>query len=268
MLILNLAVFFIDLLLALNWSHPMTSPFAFSREWLFRGEVWRLITFQFLHANFGHLLFNMIALYFFGPFVEQFWRSRGFLVFYLVCGVAGALVYVSLELAGMFSNGVLVGASAGIFGILAVAALIAPNMQVRLLFPPITLTMKQLAIALLAFGAFMVITGGHNAGGEAGHLGGALAGFLLYKIPFFRIPLERLGTRAGGGRARRAGRDRRVRPAREVRKKRYERKLRPKSTVSRSDASEVDRILDKINSEGLQSLTEEERELLTRASGK
>ncbi len=259
LLILNIGVFFIDILYdggLGNWG-------AYSVDTGIRhGQIWRLITFQFLHGNFGHLLFNMIALYFFGAFVEQHWRSRGFLVFYLLCGMAGAAAYSGLHLAGLYRDPGIVGASAGIFGILAVAALIAPNMQVRLLLPPVTLTMKQLALVLLAIGALVVIVGGRNAGGEAGHLGGALAGFLLFKIPVLRAMLERLSQ--GGTRPK----SRKLIQVRDLRKRRYEKKLRPKSRVSREDASEVDRILDKINQHGLQSLTEEERELLTRAGRK
>jgi membrane associated rhomboid family serine protease len=53
-------------------------------------EFWRFISFQFLHANLSHLLFNMIGLYFFGSIVEQYLGSKRYLAFYLLCGVAGA----------------------------------------------------------------------------------------------------------------------------------------------------------------------------------
>ena len=264
LLILNIGIFFIDVLFDLrfaDWGAYTVSALA-------KGQVWRLLTFQFLHGNFGHLLFNSIAIYFFGAFVEQELKSRGFLVFYLLCGVAGAGTYSLLVLSLDWPSAGVVGASAGIFGILVAAALIAPNMQVRLLIPPVTLTVRQLALILLLIGAFVVVTGGRNAGGEAGHLGGALAGFLLLKIPALRHIVDLLSharvkvVRRGGPRPERVAR------IQQPKKQRYEKKLKPKSRVSRADASEVDRILDKINEHGLQSLTEEERHLLTRAGRK
>ena len=63
-------------------------------EGLQQFQLWRLFTFQFLHADFLHILFNMYALYMFGPILEQWWRSRPFLLFYLLSGIAGALFFV------------------------------------------------------------------------------------------------------------------------------------------------------------------------------
>ena len=259
LLILNVGIFIISLFLDLRTTIEAVGSFTVEQG--IRGlQIWRFITFQFLHADFGHLFFNSIALYFFGTFVEQQLRSRAFLIFYLLCGVAGAL---AASLLGLVNKGdyswQLVGASAGILGILAVAALVAPEMRVRLLFPPVTLTMRLLAIILLAFGVLVVLSSGRNAGGEAGHLGGALAGFLMWKIPMLRELLM------GAGRSRkktpRRGRGFRVRITRE--KKSYKRKLSPRINDAGGQPTEVDRILDKINEHGLQSLTEEERKLLS-----
>ncbi len=263
LLFLNLGVFLVGLLLELTdrfWAFG-----AFTVQEGFLGfQVWRLITFQFLHANLAHLLFNSIAIYFFGVFVEHQLRSRAFLVFYLLCGVMGAL---GASLLGLFQGDFqwyLIGASAGVFGILVVAALIAPDMQVRLLIPPVTLTMRQLAIILLVIGVLTIVLGGRNAGGEAGHLGGALAGFLLWKIPVLRGLLGHLGRSGQGGSKKRPAFQIRI----AKREKGYQKKLRPQSTITGLETNEVDRILDKINEHGLQSLTGEERELLARAGKK
>ncbi len=264
LLFLNLGVFLVGLLLELTdrfWAFG-----AFTVQEGFLGfQVWRLITFQFLHANLAHLLFNSIAIYFFGVFVEHQLRSRAFLLFYLLCGVAGALGYATLvSVSNTYLDVGVVGASAGIFGILAVAALIAPDMQVRLLIPPVTLTMRQLAIILLVIGVLTIVLGGRNAGGEAGHLGGALAGFLLWKIPVLRGLLGHLGRSGQGGSKKRPAFQIRIAKRGKV----YQKKLRPQSTITQLESSEVDRILDKINEHGLQSLTGEERELLARAGKK
>ena len=260
----NIGVFLVGVFL--NWAATFGQLGAFTiREGLFGFQLWRLITFQFLHANLGHLLFNSIAIYFFGAFVEQQLRSRAFLLFYLLCGVAGALGYGTLvSVSNAYQDVGVVGASGGIFGILVIAAMIAPDMRVQLLFPPVTLTMRLLAILVLAYGVFVVLVRGDNAGGEAGHLGGALAGFLLWKIPVLRGLLGRLGRSGQGGPKK--GPAFQIRIAK--RGKVYQKKLRPQSTITGLESSEVDRILDKINEHGLQSLTGEERELLARAGKK
>lgn len=264
LLIVNLGVFAVALLLDFREASVEFGKFTI-REGIAGVQVWRLITFQFLHGGGGHLLFNSIAIYFFGAFVEQQLRSRAFLVFYLLCGVAGALGYAALvSVSDAYRDVGVVGASGGIFGILVVAAMIAPDMRVQLLFPPVTLTMRLMAILMLGWGLLVVVTGGQNAGGEAGHLGGALAGFLLWKVPVLRGLLANLSRPGGRGPGKRLAFPIRITKS----EKRYEKKLRPKSSVSGAEAGEVDRILDKINEHGLQSLTAEERELLARAGRK
>ena len=263
LLILNLGVFVLGLLLDLRGAFEAVGCFTVEKG-IMGFQIWRFITFQFLHVDFGHLLFNSIAIYFFGAFVEQQLRSRAFLAFYLLCGGAGALGYAVLVSINSDPDIGVVGASGGIFGILAVAALIAPDMRVQLLFPPVTLTMRLLAIIMLAWGAFVVLSGGRNAGGEAGHLGGALAGFLMWKIPMLRQFLQNLARSQGGASRKRGGFG--IRITKE--KKSYTRKLGPKIKDRGGDAAAVDRILDKINEHGLQSLTEEERRLLSDSGNK
>ncbi len=224
-------------------------------------QVWRFVTFQFLHADIWHVAFNMWGIFLFGPFLERWFRSKPFLWFYLLSGVAGALFYSLLVvLPGFLPDGMvggrLVGASAGVFGILVGVAVIAPDAQIRLIFPPIPMTMRTFALIFLAIEVFIVLTNGGNAGGSAGHLGGAIAGFFMLKSTPVREWLVGLGSGMTV-----AGRN----PAK---KRAYQSKLRPKTTVTKADSNEVDRILDKINREGLQSLTDGERELLKKAAGK
>jgi len=148
-------------------------------------QLWRFITFQFLHADLNHIVFNMLALYFFGPLVEQYLTSRRFLVFYLLCGIGGALMYFVLLMAG-FRIGwpwvPLVGASAGIFGVLVAAAMIAPNATV-LLMMMVPMPLRTLAWLFIGIAVFQVVVAGQNAGGEAAHLGGAAVGWLLMQRP-------------------------------------------------------------------------------------
>ncbi|NIP98156.1 MAG: rhomboid family intramembrane serine protease, partial [Akkermansiaceae bacterium] len=269
LLISNIAIFLVDLLY--RPEIPAGAPrgyyqSSFLGDWgefsiqsgIHQLQVWRFVTFQFLHADFLHVLFNMYAIYMFGRFAEQWWRSRPFLVYYLLCGVGGAVFYTILQMTGVLeSAGVetaLVGASAGVFGILIAVAVIAPEGRVMLLIPPIPMKMRTFALVFIVIESVIVLTSMANAGGSAGHLGGAAVGFLLMKVGPLRNLLLRLSQTVTVVK----------RPAlvrAKPKRRRYERKLRPKSRLSKADASEVDRILDKINEHGLQSLTEEEREL-------
>jgi membrane associated rhomboid family serine protease len=73
----------------------------------------------------------------------------------------------------------LVGASAGIFGVLIAAAHVAPNAMIMMMFPPVPMRLRTLAWVFIAIAVYTVFTRGRNAGGEAAHLGGAIVGFLL-----------------------------------------------------------------------------------------
>lgn len=217
------------------------------QEW----RLWEFFTFQFLHDSVGHVLFNSIGLYFFGPWAERWWGARKFLIYYLLCGCGGAGLFTLLMSLGWVPGDAttgLIGASAGIYGIFVAVAVLAPEMRVMLLIPPVELSMRQLAIGLIVLSVAMIVLGwGGNEGGEAGHMGGFLAGFLLMKFPWL------LG---GGGEAR-------VIPFRAKR----EPKIRPRVQISESPVDpEVDRILDKISRDGIQSITPEERAVLDRAS--
>ena len=269
LLFLNLAVFVIQVVFEV--AEPFVAWGGFTVEGGLQNlQLWRLISFQFLHDDFGHLLFNSFGLFLFGSFVEEAFRSRGFLVFYLVCGVVGALAGALLGVIVGDLHWYAVGASAGVFGTLAVAAQAAPNDIVRLWLPPVSLPLRRVALIFLVLGliiaVFTILFRGQNSIGEAAHLGGALAGFLCWKVPALRSIIERLGREKRPGSARKS----KVRTARETRKskRRYQKKLRPQTKITKREANEVDRILDKINEHGLQSLTQEERDLLTRAGRK
>lgn len=256
LLIANLAVFFID---AVVFEGRIWNLGRFTVESaVFEGKIWEFFTFQFLHGGVFHVLVNSIGLFFFGPFLERWWGASRFLAFYLACGVAGALFYALLLFIGIFPPSTteatpLVGASAGIYGILVGVAMIAPTMRVSLLFPPIELSMRQLAIAILAIAVGSILLQFGNEGGEAGHLGGAILGYLLVKQPRLLGWIRRSGDEVEI-----------IRPKAFVR--RSEAKLRPRSHIDLNTQNEVDRILDKISRDGLQSLTPAEREVLQRAS--
>ncbi|MEM6392038.1 MAG: rhomboid family intramembrane serine protease [Planctomycetota bacterium] len=214
---------------------------------IFGLELWRVFTYQFLHGGFLHILFNMIGLYFFGPLMEQWWGSRRFLAFYLLCGVAGAVV---ASLIGAIPGLIffppevpLIGASGSVFGILAGAAVCFPKMRVQLLFPPIPMTMRTMALVFLGIAALSVIAGSANAGGEAAHLGGALLGFLLVKVP----------SSLGWADSLRAG---------DFRDKLDEFRTERAKQREIATEAEVNRVLDKVLEQGLNSLTDREKRVL------
>jgi membrane associated rhomboid family serine protease len=259
LLVANIGIFILDLILGAVYGRVRGYPPLFElgafRIWsaIYGFRIWEFITFQFLHDGMGHVLFNSIGLFFFGPWMERWWGSRKFLIFYLLCGAAGAVFFTLLTFLNILPMGMqsaLVGASAGIYGILIGVAVIAPDLRVMLLIPPIELSMRQLAIILFAIsaGAILLKLGG-NEGGEAGHLGGAILGYFLIRHPNLLGGQQRMRV---------------LRPP--VFKKRPESKLRPRSQARMDEDTAVDAILDKVSREGFQSLTAAEREVLHKAS--
>lgn len=183
LIVINVVVFFLDLIL----QGQFTAWGDFSivmgiHHW----QLWRWITFQFLHAGPYHLLVNMIGLYIFGPMIELRLDKPRFAIFYLLCGTAGAVAYVLLWRLGILvhsETASLVGASAGIFGMAAAAAVVNPHLTLRLLWPPISLKLRTMVLVFIGLALAVVFIQGDNAGGEAAHLGGALAGYILIKNP-------------------------------------------------------------------------------------
>lgn len=175
---------------------------------LIHGQVWRFFTFQFVHASVMHLAMNMVGLFFFGQIVEAHFGPRRYVAFYLLCGLAGAVLYLLLGVAHFLPEGPetpLIGASAGVFGLLVAAAVIAPNLELFVWFVPVTV--KMLAIGGLLLAGYELLSLGASAGSEAAHLGGGILGFLLMKNqhwlnPFAASHLEeyRLSRRRRRGR--------------------------------------------------------------------
>ncbi len=212
-----------------------------------QGAWWQLITYQFLHANLGHIVFNMFALWFFGPTVERRFGHWRFLFYYLYCGVAAAVFAAILGSMGFFDRLwqfiPMVGASGSIYGVMAACAVLFPHGRVQLLFPPINLSVRQFALVVLAIACAVILFQWDIAGGEAGHLGGMIAGFALTLLILFREKLEAMlhRTSAPGRRS-------------------------PRPASAQVTNEEIDAIMEKIARSGLASLTDEERETLQKAA--
>lgn len=260
----NVAIFFLGILS--SEKHFSLSPLYTWGEFTIQGtwfdfQLWRVLTYQFLHAGPVHLAVNMIGLYFFGRHVELMMGQRPFLLYYLVCGVAGVIFYTFLyNVPGIFEGygpeQGMVGASAALLGLLAVFMVHAPRAKV-LLFFVIPMEVKTFAILFFVFETLNVIFGIFNEGGSAGHLGGALCGLFFMKNPRAFAKLSALANGISKKKQKIYGaRHARVQDAKIV----SETRLSPYE-----ESREVDRILDKISEKGFESLSREEREFLNNA---
>lgn len=184
LLLLNVMMFVIFNLIFPQWENAMVLYFYTSE--FFR--PWQPLTHMFMHANFSHIFFNMIGLYFFGMFLEDLWGSGRFLRYYLYCGVGSFLLqwafwYWRYHDTPYLNEVAMLGASGAIMGVIIGVAMMAPNLTVQMLIPPIPLKMKYLALIYIALDLYMGFGTNSNVA-NFGHLGGALFGFLI--ITFWR----------------------------------------------------------------------------------
>lgn len=245
---------------------------------LMRGQVWQLLTFQFLHGGLWHLLGNLMGLWFFGRWVENVLGTKRFLTAYFCCGVVGGLLQGALmALFGPAFGTAVFGASAGVMGIFAIFARLESDSEIRLNF---ILPIRAGVLLWITAGISLFFTlvpslrGGATA--HAAHLGGILAGVAWVKLGWHRdyvtLPWENLLGRIRFWRPLQARQRKqelvraasaRGRPWRSTGVK-PEPDLAPEEFISR----EVDPILDKISAHGIQSLTEQERKTLADARKK
>jgi len=103
LLIINFVVFLLTISPVLK-KYLFVGGAIYPENYLWMMQIWRLITYQFLHLHAQHFLFNMVFLYFFGPFLEHYWGSRHFLKFYLSCGAVGGILYQLLVLMNVMES--------------------------------------------------------------------------------------------------------------------------------------------------------------------
>lgn len=210
---------------------------------------WTLLTYMFLHAGFGHLLFNMLGLYFFGPRVESRLGGRRFLGLYLTSGLVGAL----LSLATPYAR--IVGASGAVFGVMLGFARYWPREPIYLwgVFPVEARVLVVVTTVLALWGAFSRATGGiaHFA-----HLGGYVGGYVYLRWMEARSPAARFRAQLAPKPKRASGAD-------------IERWRRiDASALHPVNREELERVLAKVNAEGIPGLTPGEREFLERFSAR
>ncbi len=155
------------------------SIFGLSESGLAKGMVWQFVTYQFVHAGFFHLLVNMLGLWFAGNILERILGPRRFVVYYLLCGIAGGLLQVAIS-----PGSIVVGASGAVCGLVAAFSTMFPQMPITaLVFFVIPVRMRAMWLGIIVAGVslFLLLTGWFGNIGNAAHLGGALAGFALVK---------------------------------------------------------------------------------------
>ncbi len=142
---------------------------------------WQLISYQFMHAGFSHIFFNMLALWMFGAELETLWGSRRFIIFYLLCGIGAGVFQLLTPLLPGMAAGPTVGASGAVFGVLLAFGLTFPDRPI-IMFPfffPI-----PAKIFVIMYAAIDLISGliDTNSGvAHFAHLGGAFFGYMLLK---------------------------------------------------------------------------------------
>ena len=251
-------------------------------------RLYQLITYMFMHANFGHLFFNMFALWMFGNTLENLWGSKRFLLFYMVCGIGAGLCqelvqyiqyttslasYDTVNMGGhivtmdtylnMMNT---VGASGAIYGLLLAFGMMFPNSMIYFYFL-IPIKAKWFVIGYAVIELITGLTGVDNVAHFA-HLGGMLFGLFLI-LYWKKNP---------------AGPNKNFRKLKDIFQS-WKRKSRMKYTryeevydkVPRSDEEynyqkaqkekDIDAILDKVAKNGYGSLTPEEKEFLFKNSG-
>jgi membrane associated rhomboid family serine protease len=145
--------------------------------------VWQLVTYAFLHGGFGHIIWNMLALWMFGADIERIWGTRRFVQFYFFCAVGAGICVVILNYVLPWGNPYqpTIGSSGAIFGILLVYAMLFPDREILFGFL-IPIKVKYFVMIIGAV-AFLSSFGVNSAVSNFAHLGGLLFGYMFMKTP-------------------------------------------------------------------------------------
>lgn len=205
-----------------------------------QGKIWQFVTYMFVHMNFWHLLVNILVLYFFGPALEQRWGSKAFLRYYLYCGIGAGLCSY---LVNINSSSPVIGASGAIFGLLVAYALAYPD-QVVLVFFMIPMRIAQAVVLFIIIDLLLAVLNPGSGIAYFAHLGGAAIGYVYLKSAWLRRKLFWLPSELSR------------------RKHSHAPKKASPSPKPNTTPEEIDRILDKISQQGMDSLTPQEKQAL------
>ena len=203
--------------------------------------IWQPFTYMFFHGGIWHVLINMFVLWMFGNELERLWGKKFFLNYYFTTGVGAGLITMIF---GFNSMTPIVGASGAVYGVLLDYGVIYPNRQVYLYgLIPIKSIWFVIGVGVIAFlSSFNEM----SQISHITHLSGMIIGYLLLKKPvrwktlWFSISKRVM----------------------EYKVLKEEKKVLEQHVIER----DVDQILDKINREGFNSLSEEEQDRLYKGS--
>lgn len=230
-----------------------------SKDTLFSGQIWRLVTFQFCHANPSHILGNLIFLFFIGRMFQQLLGPRHMLAVYLFGGLAGGLSHIIFRNMILNEPSTVIGASASVLAIATAVFVSIPEQRVNLFLLPIQFKIKYFAWVILGLNVigflFSLSPGSGSTVSYISHLGGMAAGWLYITriLPEVKKRVIQIEPGSRSQRSRKSGSS--SKPSRKEKKK-------DQAYLNKK----VDAILDKISREGMQSLTKEEKKILEQSS--
>jgi membrane associated rhomboid family serine protease len=230
---------------------PLTRHFALSLAGVESGQVWQLFTFQFLHGGLFHIALNGITLYSFGRFMEQAIGRGRFLKLYFISGTLGGVLQIGAAYLLHQSPDIpVVGASAGIAGLLGAFTIMYPHHPIVLFPIPFRIAARTLlwvALGISLIGTILPFGGIAHAA----HLGGLVAG--IGYVFLLRRPRRERSTYTSSA----------APPF-------ISSSAAPPRLTESADfiAREVDPILDKIATQGIHSLTDREKKILEAARSK
>lgn len=244
LIIINCVVFLIQMLSQFSLSAKILEGiFALDSNMVNHFYVFQLISYGFLHGDLMHILFNMLNLWFFGCEIESLWGRKNFLILYFFSiFLGGFLTWIAHNLG--FKQGIVLGASGGVLGVMGAYALLWPNREVLFMgiFP-----VKIKYVILILMLLLMFYGGPHVA--HVAHFGGLIGGALVFvaknKYKFdFNFSISRY--------------------IQKQKMKRYQEEMYRRQNVKET----VDELLDKISKKGMKSLSRKEKQFLKDASSK
>ena len=173
LLIINLIVFLATIALERYGLYAITNSMALwsIQSGLFK--IWQPLTYMFMHASIDHIFFNMFALWMFGCILENYWGTKRFLIYYLVCGLGAAAINLLVA-----PGGPTVGASGAVYGILLAFGMTFPNEYIYLYFL-LPIKAKWFVVIYAALELFEGVSHSMDGIAHFAHLGGMLFGLLL-----------------------------------------------------------------------------------------
>lgn len=249
LLIVNVVAFLV--------AQPGTLPFYLGAlvPYAVLSRPWTVVTYMFLHAGFGHVFFNMLGLYFFGPRLESRLGGKAFLWLYFLSGIGGAVF--SFFFAPRYP---VVGASGAVYGVLLAFATYWPRERIYLwMILPVEAWL--LAVLLVAGSLWMGVSGSGSGTAHFAHLGGLVFGFTFLKLwEWRRGAPKRAFRKAMTPQATNGAISDRATIARW--------KKISTDGLHEINREEVQRLLAKVDNGGSKSLTQAEREFLDRMANR